>query len=296
MKKKVIAKVLRVLAIITLLTACSVSTGNNATKESPSPSPENTEYVRVIYDANGASYGSVPVDSYKYKYGDTVVVRKNSGNLEYEGYEFDDWNTEKNGNGIRYRPGDEFILDKKEGYFILYAQWTPSKTDCTVSFNTMGHGWTPYSQIIQYGGYAYKPENPSEIGWEFCGWYEDYECEILFDFSKPIYADIVLYAKWEQGDTSANIYVYANVDLSSDIKITQSSEGSIIIFTVDGGSDSDEDVMMYYWKIDGELQSEKSNVLRFDTSLYVRGIYSISVITKKGNEYKSASIYVTVEE
>ncbi|MCX8012737.1 MAG: hypothetical protein N3A02_00410, partial [Rectinema sp.] len=44
--------------------------------------------VRVIYDGNGATGGSVPVDSNKYLQGVTVTVLGNTGNLTRPGYRF----------------------------------------------------------------------------------------------------------------------------------------------------------------------------------------------------------------
>ena len=52
--------------------------------------------------------GSVPLDSNKYSKGSTVIVKGNTGNMEWRNSDnkteklFNGWNTQSNGNGISY--------------------------------------------------------------------------------------------------------------------------------------------------------------------------------------------------
>ncbi len=88
----------------------------------------------MIYDANGATSGSVPVDSIEYTNENTVaVVKGNTGNLQKTGFTFNNWNTQSDGNGVEYAPGS--LLDLNDYYddatdpdqdFILYAKWAPA--------------------------------------------------------------------------------------------------------------------------------------------------------------------------
>lgn len=50
----------------------------------------------VTYNGNGATGGSVPVDSNTYEQGATVTVLGNSGNLAESGETFAGWNTAAN--------------------------------------------------------------------------------------------------------------------------------------------------------------------------------------------------------
>ncbi len=75
----------------------------------------------VIYDGNGATEGSVPVDTNNYEEGDGVVVLGNTGILILDGYTFLGWNTVDDGSGIDYPEDDIFIMGGTN--VILYAIW-----------------------------------------------------------------------------------------------------------------------------------------------------------------------------
>ena len=76
----------------------------------------------MTYDANGATFGSVPTDTNFYGFGDTVTVAVNSGNLQKAGHTFAGWNTKVDGTGTSYAEGSgEFNIFYDT---ILYAEWT----------------------------------------------------------------------------------------------------------------------------------------------------------------------------
>lgn len=77
------------------------------------------EYT-VIYNGNGSTSGSVPADNSKYKTTNVVTVSGNN-TLTKENYIFDSWNTEADGTGLSYDPGDQFVMGA--GNVTLYAQW-----------------------------------------------------------------------------------------------------------------------------------------------------------------------------
>ncbi len=80
----------------------------------------------VTYDGNGATGGSVPVDSLKYAAGKTVTVKPNSGNLAKAGYAHDGWNTVSDGTGTTYSAGQTFAMGGAN--VTLYAKWKESLT------------------------------------------------------------------------------------------------------------------------------------------------------------------------
>ena len=67
----------------------------------------------------------------------------------------------------------------------------------TVFYNVHGHGKAPANEKVESGKTAAKPEDPTEDGWKFKGWYrsDDYIGE-PFDFTTAITRDTTLHAKW----------------------------------------------------------------------------------------------------
>jgi uncharacterized repeat protein (TIGR02543 family) len=63
----------------------------------------------------------------------TISLPSNSGALVKTGYQFSGWNTAANGSGATYAAGDSYPI---AGPATLYANWTPSNTGLTPSFNT----------------------------------------------------------------------------------------------------------------------------------------------------------------
>ena len=84
--------------------------------------------VSVIYDANGATSGSAPIDEnspYTLVNGEaSVTVLGNTGNLIKTGHTFAGWNTAVDGSGTSYLPNREFTITEN---ITLYAQWTPNQ-------------------------------------------------------------------------------------------------------------------------------------------------------------------------
>ncbi|WP_127137614.1 BspA family leucine-rich repeat surface protein [Flagellimonas oceanensis] len=66
----------------------------------------------------------------------------------------------------------------------------------TVSFDT-GEGSTVEDQIVEEGGTAIRPEDPTRDGYSFEGWYKDEALTTAFDFTTEVTEDLTLYAKWE---------------------------------------------------------------------------------------------------
>lgn len=71
----------------------------------------------------------------------------------------------------------------------------------TVSFNSMG-GTGVAPQNVTHGGCATIPANPTNGVNVFGGWFTDQACTQAFNFSTPIYNDIILYAKWTTPNAS----------------------------------------------------------------------------------------------
>lgn len=67
----------------------------------------------------------------------------------------------------------------------------------TVFYNVHDHGTAPAEEKVESGKTAAKPEDPTEDGWKFKGWYisDDYIGE-PFDFTTAITRDTTFHAKW----------------------------------------------------------------------------------------------------
>ena len=73
--------------------------------------------VKLTYDANG---GKGAIDPATGAAGERVTVAENV--FTRSNYNFTGWNTQANGRGTAYKPGDSFTLTDKDT--VLYAQWS----------------------------------------------------------------------------------------------------------------------------------------------------------------------------
>ena len=86
---------------------------------------KKVENYYIKYDLNKDFYpqipikGVAPLDTNSYKLGDVAMVLEADG-VTAEGYRFLGWNTERDGSGKTYLPGDKIEVKSN---VILYAQW-----------------------------------------------------------------------------------------------------------------------------------------------------------------------------
>ena len=85
----------------------------------PPPPPDPGTKYSVIYASNGGS-GTLSDGNSPYDAGDTVTVLSPAGSISRVGYDFIGWNTQADGNGAAYQPGDTFVINNS---VILHAQW-----------------------------------------------------------------------------------------------------------------------------------------------------------------------------
>ena len=148
--------------------------------------------VNVSYDANG---GTGTMESITGDVGSEIVIGQNG--FARSGYTFTGWNTQADGKGTAYKPGDSFTLTDED--IVLYAQWNKL---VTVSFDLCGHGGANIpSQTFVSGNKASEPTAPKEDGWVFGGWYTEKGCQYRFSFDSAVTSDITLYAKWDRVTT-----------------------------------------------------------------------------------------------
>ncbi|HOV13186.1 MAG TPA: cadherin-like beta sandwich domain-containing protein, partial [Spirochaetota bacterium] len=107
------------------------STGNNILLvKVTSPDRQNTKTYtfncvrryRVIYNANNANSGSVPIDNNYYAFGESVSVLENTGNLTKTDKRFMGWNLQADALGLDYDVGNT-SLTMGNADKTLYARW-----------------------------------------------------------------------------------------------------------------------------------------------------------------------------
>ena len=178
------------------------------------------EKKTVVFNANGGHFIIEGEESETYReyvsYSDkatkpTDPVREN--------YEFDYWYVLTN-------PEEEFVFSKEpiKSNLYLFAKWRQVKA--VVSFNSQGGSSVP-SQVIPIGGNATRPADPTRRNYIFRNWYSGSIATNEFDFSTPINADTVLYARWSRVTT---ITVQFNSNGGSDVEPQNIEPGSKIIY------------------------------------------------------------------
>lgn len=114
----------------------------------------------IFYNANGATYGSVPVDGSPYRTGDNIYIMSNTGGLELymDGFNrlFTGWNTEPDGTGPGYWPGTTISMGDND--ITLYADWD------TISAIGPGGGLVFYDKGYYSVGWRYLEAAPWDLG------------------------------------------------------------------------------------------------------------------------------------
>lgn len=78
-------------------------------------------YRTVFFSGNGHVSGEVPTFSMTARTGSTITLPANTGNLAKGSHLFDGWNTEADGSGFTFRPGESFLMPAES--ITLHAHW-----------------------------------------------------------------------------------------------------------------------------------------------------------------------------
>lgn len=171
----------------------------------PLPPP----HLSVVYDANGATEGEVPVDEALYYPGDETTVLGNTGALVKPGFTFAGWITE--GGGAQYSPGTTVPLASAN--LTLFAHWTNSPT-FTVTYekaHSSDGGAVPVDSNLYVAGAAVpvaaNTEGLTRAGSTFIGWLRYTDEGSVYDgyypgetFPMPA-SNLILYAVWTTNPT-----------------------------------------------------------------------------------------------
>ncbi|MDE7258605.1 MAG: InlB B-repeat-containing protein, partial [Lachnospiraceae bacterium] len=93
--------------------------------------------------------------------------------------------------------GTNYIISYVNGRLTVASEYV----SCTVRFDVQGHGTAPADYFgIKVGQTIDRPDDPTEEGYRFDGWYQDAACTKAWNFDTDIVqSDMTLYAKWLGG-------------------------------------------------------------------------------------------------
>ena len=140
----------------------------------------------IKYTLNGGTMSGAP-ETYTENSADITLPQPTRA-----GYRFTGWT----GTGLTAPTMEVTIPTGSKGDREYTANWEEIQY-FTVFYNVHGHGTAPDDEKVESGKTAAKPENPTEDGWKFKGWYrsDDYIGE-PFDFTTAITENTTLHAKW----------------------------------------------------------------------------------------------------
>ena len=147
-----------------------------------------TETVTITFNENGHGTAPSPITVNK---GTVATAPTDPTDTEND---FGGWYTEA-------ECTNKFDFTKPvNGDITLFAKWTaktpPAPETVTITFNENGHGTAPSPITVNKGTVATAPADPTDTDNDFGGWYTEAGCTNKFDFTKPVNANIRLYAKW----------------------------------------------------------------------------------------------------
>ena len=164
------------------------------------PNPTYT----LLYNGNGHTSGTVPVDSTDYQVSESAIVQA-KGTLEKTGYTFVGWNTAADGNGIDYQPTSSLIIT---GSTTLYAKWSldPPVPVYTLTYDGNGHTSgvapiEPTEYLLNEVATVQTEGTLEKTGYTFVGWNTAADgngIDYLPASSLIITGSTTLYAKWSE--------------------------------------------------------------------------------------------------
>lgn len=162
---------------------------------------EQNPTYNITYLENAETEGATPSDTTNYFTGQIIEI-ENENTLIKSEHAFYQWNTESNGTGTPYYPGDELTVGEDD--ITLYAIWLPTYT-ITYLGNGNSDGTAPIDDELYISGSIINLSDNSDLikdGYRFIGWNEysngagiTYEAGYSYE---NIDADLTLYAIWSR--------------------------------------------------------------------------------------------------
>ena len=152
-------------------------------------------HFTIRFQGNGAESGAMP-EMPKLEYDCLYTLKANK--YKKTGYQFDGWNTKKNGKGDSYDNKEDVqnLTAKDGGIITLYAQWKRQGYKLTyVLGGGENHDDNPASYT--FGSKTIKLKKPKRTGYTFSGWYRDRKyTQPVNSIAQGSTGKVTFYAKW----------------------------------------------------------------------------------------------------
>lgn len=149
---------------------------------------EDTNSLGSIYTIDHEGYTYAYLDFFSFGETQVYLSPELAGNNAELVYKSENVSYTINDTGIAVNAVDR---DLGNGYLALKID---NRKNRTISFNNEG---TITTSVVLDGNTVARPTDPVKVGYTFKGWYTEDTFDNLFDFNTPIYADYMLYAKFE---------------------------------------------------------------------------------------------------
>lgn len=130
-------------------------------------------YHSVLFNRNGSTSGTIPVFSINALVDSPVTVPDNTGNLQKVDHQFIGWNTEADGSGNFFSPGEVFTMPF--GTVVLYAAW---ERLYQIGQTGPAGGIIFYDKGSRTSGWRYLEAAPVATEWVNRIWGEEFASDI----------------------------------------------------------------------------------------------------------------------
>ncbi|WP_049786615.1 InlB B-repeat-containing protein [Evansella cellulosilytica] len=231
----------------------------------------------VHFDGNDYDSGQAPLtETILYE---SEVNVPDQHTLVKDGYTFTGWNTERDGSGDFYEPGDTFRMGTEP--VTLYAQWEINVY--SVSFES--NGGSQVSEVeAEYGTAITEPLPPEKEGHLFKGWYQDELLTEAWDFeTSKVSENMILYAKWEINEYTVSF----ESNGGSQVSEVEAEYGSSITEPVPPEKEGHSFKGWYQDEFLTEAWDFKTDTVSGDMTLYAKweiNVYSVSFESNGGSQ------------
>ena len=146
----------------------------------------NVQRFTATFNANGGS----PTPTAQTVDANSLITQPTAPTRS--GFTFAGWWTQQTG-GTQWN----FASDRITQNITLWARWTATTTQHTVTFNANGGAPTPAAQTVNHGSTITQPTAPTRQFYAFDGWWTQQTGGTLWNFTTgTVTANITLWARW----------------------------------------------------------------------------------------------------
>lgn len=178
----------------------------------------------ATFDANEGVFAEGAVTSKLVDF-DAAITAEGISEPTRTGYVFKGWSRTQTATAADENLG---TMNSTEGVTI-YAVWVQT---FTVTFNKNGHGSDVETQTVESGSNAVKPDDLSETGYTFAGWFtDDGTFENAYEFSSAVTADVTLYAKWTANSYTVTYKITGDYFATEEFETSSASFADVVNVT-----------------------------------------------------------------